>query len=75
MEHAWSTYSASIKDIEIVLKVLRKVLSTDIALKKKPETNKFESAVAALYRVTTGLDVVSDIDNLQTLTVRRNISV
>lgn len=34
MEHAWSTYSASIKDIEIVLKVLRKVLSTDIAFKK-----------------------------------------
>lgn len=39
-----------------------------ISLKKKknPETNKFESAAATLYRVTTGLDVVSDIDNWQT---------
>lgn len=34
--------------------------------KKNPETNKFESAAATLYRVTTGLDVVSDIDNWQT---------
>lgn len=34
MEHEWRTFSASIKDIEIVLKVLRKVLSTDIAFKK-----------------------------------------
>lgn len=64
MEHL---NTASIKDIEIVLEVLRKVLSTDIAYKKKkPETNKFESAAATLYRVTTGLDVVSDIDNWQT---------
>lgn len=64
MEHL---NTASIKDIEIVLEVLRKVLSTDIAYKKKnPETNKFESAAATLYRVTTGLDDVSDIDNWQT---------
>lgn len=75
MEHEWSTFSTSIKDIEIVLKVLRKVLSTDIALKKNPETNKFESAFAALYRVTTGLDVVSDIDNLQTLSKEKYFRV
>lgn len=44
-------------------------------LKKNPETNKFESAFAALYRVTTGLDVVSDIDNLQTLSKKKYFRV